>query len=150
MEDLKLFLRSRVGVSGLLSSENVRQDVGGAFAPKEGVAGACGGGGGGGGGGGDGGGFGSGGGGGGGGGDGGGCGSGGGGAHELAGMVTVDAFLWDDDDVEDMVDAGKLKRYWRWWCDNDYYYSHNHHHQGNINNTYTPGLRVPHAAAAKT
>lgn len=65
MEDLKLFLRSRVGVSGVLSSEGVRKDVGGAFAPNDNVA----------------------------------------------GMVPVDAFLWDDDDVDDMVDEGKLKRF---------------------------------------
>ncbi len=28
----------------------------------------------------------------------------------FAGMAAVDAFLWDDDDVDDMVEEGKLKR----------------------------------------
>ncbi len=30
--------------------------------------------------------------------------------HPPAGLVPVDAFLWNDDDVEDMVEEGKLKR----------------------------------------
>jgi hypothetical protein len=28
----------------------------------------------------------------------------------IAGMSAVDAFLWDDDDVDDLVEEGKLKR----------------------------------------
>jgi hypothetical protein len=107
-----LFLRARVGISGVLASESVRENVGGTFAPKEHVAGEdCGGG--------------------------GGCGGGvhtGGCRHRRrpdddiagagdggccdscdklsAGMVAVDAFLWDDDDIDDMVEEGKLKRCW--------------------------------------
>ncbi len=107
MDDLKLFRRARVGISGVLASESVRENVGGTFAPKEHVAGEDGGGGGGGG-------------------NNGGCrhrrhpdddiaGAGDGGCCGsgdmlAAGMVAVDAFLWDDDDIDDMVEEGKLKR----------------------------------------
>jgi hypothetical protein len=41
MDDLKLFLRGRVEVSGVLRSENVREDVGGVFADKQKEAGDC-------------------------------------------------------------------------------------------------------------
>jgi hypothetical protein len=41
MDDLKLFLRGRVGVSGVLRSESVREDVGGVFADKQKEAGDC-------------------------------------------------------------------------------------------------------------
>ena len=90
-----MFLRARVGVSGVVASESVRQDVGGIFAPKESVGGDAG--------------------------TGGGAGAGAGAGSgsvvvvvifmsNSAGMAAVDAFLWDDDDVDDMVEEGKLKR----------------------------------------
>jgi Flp pilus assembly protein TadB len=41
MDDLRMFLRCKVGVSGVLTSEKVRSAVEGAFAPQKGVAGKC-------------------------------------------------------------------------------------------------------------